>query len=388
MGADLAYSELNSNLGPLEKLLDTINASPSVKELVIAGDLLDEWFVPANVDTYKGADQSDFVMRIAENNKAAVDAFNRIIQKGIIKVTYVPGNHDLTITPENIELIFPGIHQARDPELGLGTYTPADFPELAIEHSHRYNFFCAPDMISNQNEANGTILPPGYFFTRIAALHKVQKCTQNVDVIPAVSLDPSSSESQQLLYKYWQIWAWTLGVLPIDNYFNEDIIVTNVNGFTGTYSVDDLLPYQSSAGSSIQVKLFNGIQDSWADRQKNNHVAVFIPTDHAIDYANDANETDNLAKTQYFLNPASDKRIVVFGHNHRAALIPSFNTTGQKCIYANAGTWIDNNPSGPTATFVIITPQNSNASTKVEVYNFENKVYTQMAVDTVQLGTE
>jgi hypothetical protein len=68
-------------------------------------------------------------------------------------VTYVPGNHDLTITADNIDLILPGIHQAHDPQLGLGTYTPADLPQLAIEHGHRYNFFCSPDMISNQDEA-------------------------------------------------------------------------------------------------------------------------------------------------------------------------------------------------------------------------------------------
>lgn len=60
LGADLAYAECKNNLGSLEKLIKKIQLSPSVKELVFAGDLLDEWFVPATVDTYQGADQADF----------------------------------------------------------------------------------------------------------------------------------------------------------------------------------------------------------------------------------------------------------------------------------------------------------------------------------------
>jgi hypothetical protein len=35
--------------------------------------------------------------------------------------------------------------------VGLGTYSPVGYPQIAIEHGHRYNFFCAPDPISNQD---------------------------------------------------------------------------------------------------------------------------------------------------------------------------------------------------------------------------------------------
>ena len=47
LGADTAYAECKHNLKPLENLLKQIKESPNVKELVIAGDLVDEWFVPA-----------------------------------------------------------------------------------------------------------------------------------------------------------------------------------------------------------------------------------------------------------------------------------------------------------------------------------------------------
>ena len=79
LGADLAYSETNNNLNLLEQFLNQIKTSPNVKELVSGGDLLDEWFVPANVDTYNGRDQSDFVKQIASTNKRVIDVFNSII---------------------------------------------------------------------------------------------------------------------------------------------------------------------------------------------------------------------------------------------------------------------------------------------------------------------
>lgn len=387
LGPDLAYTECKNNLKALEKLLYKIKNSANVKELVIAGDMLDEWFVPANIDTYNGQSQANYVQRIAITNKGVIDAFNAIIQEGKILVTYVPGNHDLTITEENISLILPGINQARDTSLGLGTYIPDNLPILAIEHGHRYNFFCAPDPISNQTIAPGSITPPGYFFTRIAALHVAQECTIAGDTIPELSLNTTGGESQTLLYAYWKLWQWAINALPIENKFDEELIVTNINGFSGNFSVNDLIPFQLTNGGEIDVNLFKGIQDSWSQRQALNNVPVNIPTLQAIKNSASSTESDNQAKTQYFLNPNSDKRIVIFGHSHDAKIIASTNTNGQKTIYANSGTWVDHNNVAPTTTnFVVITPQTSDASSKtyVKLYNYMNETVTKMSEDSMR----
>ena len=119
LGADLAYAECNHNLEPLEKLLKQIKVAPNVTELVIAGDLIDEWFVPATINTFQGTSQADFVTRVATTNKIVFDAINSIIQEGNILVTYLPGNHDLVITAADIESVLPGINQSRDAMLGL-----------------------------------------------------------------------------------------------------------------------------------------------------------------------------------------------------------------------------------------------------------------------------
>jgi len=390
LGADLNYAECKHNLPSLEKLLKQIKAAPDVKELVIAGDLIDEWFVPATTDTYQGKDQADFVQRIATTNKGVFDVINSIIQEKKIRVTYVPGNHDLTITESSIELILPGINQVRDPELGLGTYSPLGYPEIAIEHGHRYNFFCAPDPYSNQDIAPGTILPPGYFFTRIAALHAVQgHPTVAGDTLVNITPNSSGDESQNLLYTYYKLWEWAINFLKIENRFDDEIIVTNVDGLKGTFAVNDLIPFQTTPGGFIDVDLYNGIQDSWLQRQAYNHVPVSIPTQQAIAGSPSAELTDNQAKTQYFLNPDSDVRVVVFGHSHVPIMEASTDHLGQKAIYANSGTWIDHNTLDTTSAmnFVIITPQTNDVSsqTQVRLYSFKNEIITEMAADSLKL---
>jgi predicted phosphodiesterase len=101
----------------------------------------------------------------------------------------------------------------------------------------------------------------------------------------------------------------------------------------------------------------------------------------AITNAGNGRALDDEAKNQYFLNPASDKRIIVFGHSHQPKIITSQNTSGEKSIYANDGTWIDHNPLGSGRTFIVITPQDTNPSSQtfVRLYNFENDVITEMA---------
>lgn len=386
LGADLSYAEINKNLGSLEKFLIQVKNGKNVKELIIAGDVVDEWFIPAPLDPYKGKDQADFVQRVKAANKGVFDVLNSIIQEGKIHVAYVPGNHDLTVTAASIESILPGITQVRDPELGLGTYSPSDNPKVAIEHGHRYNFFCAPDPFSNQKIAPNTISPPGYFFTRIAAQYFAQNKPAPGDTIKPITKNNSGNESQQLLYDYYKVWEWSLNLLTIKNKFDEKLIVTNFDGFTQTFAVNDLVPFQKTPGGEIDVVLFKGIQDTWNQRQIHNRVPVPIPTQQAIRGSGVDVETDNQAKTQYFLNPNSDKRIVIFGHTHIAKIEVSNNYKGEKSIYANSGTWIDHNSVGSTRNFLIITPQTSDPATRttVSLYNYDNDTANKMAEESIR----
>lgn len=158
-----------------------------------------------------------------------------------------------------------------------------------------------------------------------------------------------------------------------------------MNGFTDTFCVNDIVPYQVTPGGTIQVNLYDGIQDNWETRCNYNHVNVPIPTNYAINNASTANATDTMAYWQYFNNPSAGKRIVVFGHSHVAKL-KSYSISGIKYIYANSGAWIDHNPlSSRNMNFVIITPQSSNpnSQTYVRVYDFQNEIMSLMAEDSL-----
>lgn len=113
-----------------------------------------------------------------------------------------------------------------------------------------------------------------------------------------------------------------------------------------------------------------------------------ITAGEAIAFAGSSSGTDTMAVIQYFQNPVSDKRIVIFGHSHCAKIKSYLNHDQQKSIYANSGTWLDHNLNGSTTmNFIVITPQSSDAAsqTYVNLYNFENKVVTLMAKDSVRL---
>ncbi len=378
LGADLTYSEFDrngaGNGAALTDFLNKVRQAPNVKELVIAGDLLDEWFVPSDVDTYQGKTQTEFVARIAAAHKNVINAFNNIITDGKIKVTYVPGNHDLLITAAAVESILPGISQARDVK-GLGTYSPAGHPEIAFEHGHRYDYFCSPDPFSNRDiTKTDSILPPGYFFTRIATTSVVERLKgEAVKPInpPDIKLN-STDASQSMLYYYYQSFKGVLAGLPIKEGFNEKIIKTNIDGFSETYALSDIFPYQTTAGGPIDVNLYKGAQDTWDQRNAQNLVPVAIPVKDAITQAAYYTYLDDKSETQYFKNDASNKRIVVFGHSHVPLIKASVNNKSQKTIYANSGTWIDHNPGRTTMNFVVITPRKSSESTSsfVNLYTY------------------
>jgi hypothetical protein len=71
-----------------------------------------------------------------------------------------------------------------------------------------------------------------------------------------------------------------------------------------------LLPYQNQVGT-ISVNLFNGIVESWPERQEKNNVKVPIDATTAILNAGSNDFTDTLAQTSIF-DCGSSARIVVF----------------------------------------------------------------------------
>ena len=360
MGQNDRYSEFNENRKPLIEFLDKLNESPNVSELVLAGDLIDEWVIPARDDAHgdTGKSYPYFTEKVKQNNPEVFAALNQVCDNENIRTTYVPGNHDLLIDSDQIKVVFPNIKQARDTQgidggLGLGAYTPKDFPYAVIEHGHRLNFFCAPCLTVKNDPDEQSILPPGYFFTRVAAEAFCFPPAQRQE-LPKTELQ-FGDENTFMRSLYSAGWLTSLKMLPVDHTPSEKFIETNIDGFIDTYSLDDLMPHLEKG--ELVSKLYKTISDAknWEDRQAANNVAVKIPVMEAIQEANSAAETDSMANVQYFANPKSDKSIVVFGHSHEPRML-TYPTHDQKTgIYANTGTWIDTNNLGKTTmTFVVL----------------------------------
>lgn len=349
LGVDDSFSETVKNKDLLTEFLERLVIS-DIDELVIAGDMLDEWFVPISYEPHN--DLGAFFEKVAENNASIVAAFEKIIQSGVV-VAYVPGNHDLLLDEETLAKLIPGIVQARDVD-GLGTYRTGMRSEIVIEHGHRYDTFCAPDTLSNKEMTGDypSFLPPGYFFTRIASTSVVESKSAPDKNLPRIEA-PSKEDADQLdAYTYYNIWLWAMTTFPIKADFDEKAIYVGVNGYDNSFSLSDLLPTVQDDGS-ISAVLYANAQRRWDEVQQNNRVAVKNPYSKATAGAIDHTFFDEQAVKQYFdLDPTVD--VVVFGHSHVPLVNRYENEYDKEKVYANSGTWIDENLIGLERCFVVI----------------------------------
>lgn len=141
------YSENLKNRAVFIEFLRRLGNKADVGELVIAGDFLDEWYLPLTYLPY--SDSGEFYRQVVKNNQPLFDELNALIAKGI-KLTYVPGNHDMTLESDILAQALPGVNQARDAR-GMGKHYTGFRNEILIEHGHRYDVFSAPDSVSNKD---------------------------------------------------------------------------------------------------------------------------------------------------------------------------------------------------------------------------------------------
>ncbi|MFA6845502.1 MAG: metallophosphoesterase, partial [Sphaerochaetaceae bacterium] len=317
------------------------------------GDFLDEWFLPLNYPKYK--DSSSFYRQVIKTNQMVIDQLNDVMEKGI-KVVYVVGNHDITLDSSVLSEAMPKLVQARDAK-GLGTYITGDRDEIAIEHGHRYDVFSAPDTVSNRELCGNddTILPPGYFYARLATSWIVQghppikKDYPVVTTVPDVKTNPD----QYGAYLYYRVLSSEFTRMTQIEPFEDRVFDLNIAGFNGKYSMKDFYPIQQADGTISAPVLFKNFQRNWDERQEINQIQVKNSFVQAIAGTFDKDYFFKQAKMQYLENPQRAIEVVVFGHTH----VPYFQKLDNGKYYVNDGTWIDNNnlDSSATRTFAVIT---------------------------------
>ncbi len=338
---DGGYAWLDANIPALTSFLGDVLSCGQIKELVVAGDMFDEWLVPMADSPFTGGVTSNdafFEAAAADPEvKAVVDKLNDIANSGLVSVVYVPGNHDMLLSEAALKAICPNaVWKGGTGSGGVGVYWPE--AGVAAEHGHIYDFFNAPDPLTRA----GSILPPGYFVTRMYA-------TANT---PASLRRPGGRG-----YDYFGNLAfdagWYICVATIfhNPFTNSPAMLTGIDGYT-----DPMLPEQARANYADA-----DIAGNWTKRQTINGVYKYETELGALLAGSGVfcfGDLEVSALRQY-LEPGR-ARIVVFGHTHDA-MLKQYTDTGLNNIkpgpiYANSGTWIDGKWTNgrPTRTFVVI----------------------------------
>lgn len=329
LNVDASYSWLYKHAGDLSKFLSDLYNREDVTELVILGDLVDDWVCPV-----KNAPNSFADVLSAPHNAGIVTALKALCAKEEIKVTYVVGNHDLLSYQDDnravLEDTFPGMAIISE-EPGLGSYGKDSV--IWAEHGHRYTMFNAPDVWSHA----GGRLPLGYFISRLAASASISggKVVNTPDLLDQYVKYPAQTMGQESQGEAGAIWddAFVIAV------FNAIALGTGHWPWSH-FRMRGLDGYDSDPSVEGVAFTFDGIVAGWPSRQDRVTPAEAIWNDlgHLTSAANLIFEMPDFLKDKYPFTP----RIILFGHTHQAEF--QYHSGPVETIYVNTGTWIDGKP--------------------------------------------
>lgn len=323
------YGWFNANIPVLAQFLNDQLNSPAVKEVTILGDLFDAWVIPVG-----SAPLASFEAICANPaNRPVIDQLKGLAASPDIKLSYVPGNHDMsmdaagiTTTRQFLENQFPGIRFICNSTTPVGCFRVGP---LAAEHGDRYCLFNAPDSWTAAN----TFLPLGYFISRMVA-YKVSQTGEAEDALDIIAKflknfmkDPDFVEDLFLAL------AKDAGLSA-----NATFNLSGLPGFTAPLTVKGV------------GKRFASLLRDWEKTPGN----INCPTAIVSDIGN----LWPAASSVYNLYTGTDVSIVIFGHTHVPILkriylhepgrgaVPS--TVPCRSLYANCGAWVDKNKGGCT----------------------------------------
>ena len=321
------------------EFLRRLQQTADVKELVIAGDFLDEWVLPLSYPPIKA--MPAFFRRNLAAISDVIQELKHVMEAGI-KLVYVVGNHDMNLDPAVMAEVLPGIVQPRD-AAGLCRYTTGERNEILIEHGHRYDPYSAPDSVSNSQLFQGCdfMYPPGYFYSRMHTTWVLEQRPFRENFVPVVKeIPPTAGADLTGAYLYAKEMEVLFRQIPVNEGFTDKVFAFKRAGQVQAYSLADLYPLEQDDGTLSAPVLFRDFQRTWPARQKINDVWLPCLFTEAGAQAITAAYYRLCAERQYLDRGLYD--IVVFGHTHE----PDLSRKGDT-YYINTGAWIDAAPGSP-----------------------------------------
>lgn len=375
MNVDGTYSWLVKHAPDLARFLYNLNKRDDVAELIILGDLLDDWVCPV-ADTPQTF--SDILS--ANYNNGVVPALQEVCNNSDIDVTYLTGNHDmLSFKSENKDVIshaFPNMNIISNSP-GLGAYTKDNI--IWAEHGHRYTLFNAPDIWSR----SGGHLPMGYFISRFAASKSLTegRVYTTPEVLDLFISSPSEVQEYFTQAGYTDAPGSIIDDALIIALFNA-IGLWSGNGPLRQFNMNSLDGFTDDPMVEKIAFMYDTIFSGWPSRQNivSHYEAVFNELGHLNSAANLLFKMPERIRDLYPFTP----RIVLFGHTHQAAF--QYHSDDVETLYVNTGTWIDKQPNMTWAEIEINDGPNGQRDYTVSLWFYDEQ--TPRHSDTISVQQE
>lgn len=371
----------------LGTFLKQLAKDETLAELIIVGDLFDEWVVPYETAPINpGPSQFDVIAKACQN-LPIINGLKLLIATAGVTVSYVPGNHDMLIESGQLTNILPGIKPIIDANVtGKGIYESAP---IYAEHGSYYDLFNAPDTYDKLQGANHH-LPVGFFVAR----------SQAQGVVNGHPISQSSVFEE--IKAFWDSWNM------------KDPVVSNIYNTIASLSStkDQNIIMNGLDGIDNNVDNTKDVTDSFGN--------VFHQWDQNM--PDSVSATDAMIGASGMLRPAallkyhsfSTSNIAIFGHTHKAEIksgwlpeideskdllktardssnpqqksaieklltLPETDQSGASgFIYVNTGTWISGDSgkldTNQRANYAVIEQIGNN--TYASLYNYDGALYT------------
>jgi UDP-2,3-diacylglucosamine pyrophosphatase LpxH len=283
-----------------------LNKREDVKEVILLGDIADNWVCP--IDLVPPTFEEIFD---AEKNTDVTENLKKLAQNPHIKIIYMPGNHDMGITEDFVENYFKGMvfggNAESNSKYGDG--------RLHAEHGSAYTMFNAPDPINDPRKR----LPLGYFISRAVATKAAK-----------------TGSKDRHYWTYFDDLLEAVGPQTISESVFESIL--EESGIPEDAEI--VMPPVGGVDSRVDVpkikEKYRSLYDQW--------VQTYGPGKAFLSVVSEF----NLGKMADNLASKGNVRIVIFGHNHNSVMDKDEWFVKDR-IYANCGAWC---VEGKPPTFV------------------------------------
>lgn len=270
-------------------------------ELVILGDLLDNWVCPIDMTPPSMSE----ILR-APHNQPIISALNRLLDAGV-KVIFNGGNHDQLVTAADLHQVMPRL------TVGDGWLNDSVYRDARIhgEHGSARAMFNAPDPLHDPRKR----LPLGYFITRVVSTRAAR-----------------TGEAERE-------WARYLDDLLETLFSSQRVAASVFEAVLEEANIPESATIAMPDNTSITVhevkERYADLYDRWCDTHKGFGAgvrAVLAEFNYMDDMA------DQLCKR-------GGTNIVVLGHSHKPEIDKDTWFVDDR-IYVNAGAWCEKEASG------------------------------------------